>query len=54
MTPLREMANGETFGTHRRRSIYAGYGKVTGSQEKPGCKITLNGKWLEYKTFLSQ
>ncbi len=25
--------------------------KVTGSQGEARCKITLNGKWLEYKTF---
>ena len=25
--------------------------KVTGSQVEARCKITLNGKWLEYKTF---
>jgi cyanate lyase len=26
-------------------------GKVTVSQGEARCKITLNGKWLEYKTF---
>jgi len=24
--------------------------RVTGSQGEAGCKITLNGKWLEYQT----
>ena len=25
--------------------------RVTGSQGEARCKITLNGKWLEYQTF---
>ena len=25
--------------------------QLTGSQGEARCKITLNGKWLEYKTF---
>ncbi|MGH7231350.1 MAG: cyanase [Nitrospiraceae bacterium] len=49
---LREMAN-ETFGDGIMSAIdfTIDMEKVTGSQGEARCKITLNGKWLEYKTF---
>lgn len=49
---LREMAN-EMFGDGIMSAIdfTIDMEKVTGSQGEPRCKITLNGKWLEYKTF---
>jgi cyanate lyase len=50
--PLREMAN-EMFGDGIMSAIdfTIDVEKVTGSQGEARCKITLNGKWLEYKTF---
>ena len=50
--PLREMAN-EMFGDGIMSAIdfTLDMEKVTGSQGEARCKITLNGKWLEYKTF---
>ncbi|GMV50283.1 MAG: Cyanate hydratase [Nitrospirae bacterium] len=49
---LREMAN-ELFGDGIMSAIdfTIDMEKVTGSQGETRCKITLNGKWLEYKTF---
>lgn len=49
---LREMAN-ETFGDGIMSAIDFSLDmeKVKGSQGEDRCKITLNGKWLEYKTF---
>ncbi len=49
---LREMAN-EMFGDGIMSAIdfTIDVDKVTGSQGEARCKITLNGKWLEYKTF---
>ncbi|MXX11762.1 MAG: cyanase [Nitrospira sp. SB0677_bin_15] len=49
---LREMAN-ETFGDGIMSAIDFSIDmeKVKGSQGEDRCKITLNGKWLEYKTF---
>jgi cyanate lyase len=49
---LREMAN-EMFGDGIMSAIdfTIDMEKVTGSQGEARCKITLNGKWLEYKTF---
>ena len=49
---LREMAN-EMFGDGIISAIdfTVDMEKVTGSQGETRCKITLNGKWLEYKTF---
>lgn len=49
---LREMAN-EMFGDGIMSAIdfTLDMEKVTGSQGEARCKITLNGKWLEYKTF---
>jgi cyanate lyase len=49
---LREMAN-ETFGDGIMSAIDFSIDmeRVTGSQGEARCKITLNGKWLEYKTF---
>jgi len=49
---LREMAN-ETFGDGIMSAIdfTIDMERVTGSQGEARCKITLNGKWLEYKTF---
>ena len=49
---LREMAN-EMFGDGIMSAIHftLDMEKVTGSQGEARCKITLNGKWLEYKTF---
>lgn len=49
---LREMAN-ELFGDGIMSAIdfTIDMEKVTGSQGEARCKITLNGKWLEYKTF---
>lgn len=49
---LREMAN-EMFGDGIMSAIdfTIDVEKVTGSQGEARCKITLNGKWLEYKTF---
>ncbi len=49
---LREMAN-ETFGDGIMSAIdfTLDMEKVTGSQGETRCKITLNGKWLEYKSF---
>ena len=48
---LREMAN-EMFGDGIMSAIdfTVDMEKVTGSQGEVRCKITLNGKWLEYKT----
>ncbi len=50
--PLREMAN-EMFGDGIMSAIdfTIDVEKVTGAQGEARCKITLNGKWLEYKTF---
>jgi cyanate lyase len=50
--PLREMAN-EMFGDGIMSAIDFSIDmeRVTGSQGEARCKITLNGKWLEYKTF---
>jgi cyanate lyase len=50
--PLREMAN-EMFGDGIMSAIdfTIDVERVTGSQGEARCKITLNGKWLEYKTF---
>jgi len=50
--PMREMAN-EMFGDGIMSAIdfTLDMEKVTGSQGEARCKITLNGKWLEYKTF---
>lgn len=49
---LREMAN-EMFGDGIMSAIDFSIEmeKVKGSQGEDRCKITLNGKWLEYKTF---
>ena len=49
---LREMAN-EMFGDGIMSAIdfTVDMEKVTGSQGETRCKITLNGKWLEYKSF---
>ena len=49
---LREMAN-ETFGDGIMSAIdfTIDMEKVTGPQGEARCKITLNGKWLEYKRF---
>ena len=49
---LREMAN-ERFGDGIMSAIDFSLDmeKVKGSQGEDRCKITLNGKWLEYKTF---
>lgn len=49
---LREMAN-EMFGDGIMSAIdfTLDMEKVTGSQGEARCKIMLNGKWLEYKTF---
>lgn len=49
---LREQAN-EMFGDGIMSAIdfTLDMEKVTGSQGEARCKITLNGKWLEYKTF---
>ncbi|MCS6927748.1 MAG: cyanase [Candidatus Binatia bacterium] len=49
---LREMAN-EMFGDGIMSAIdfTIDMEKVIGSQGEARCKITLNGKWLEYKTF---
>ena len=49
---LREMAN-EMFGDGIMSAIDFSIDmeKVKGSQGEDRCKITLNGKWLEYKTF---
>ena len=49
---LREMAN-EMFGDGIMSAIdfTVDMEKVTGSQGETRCKITLNGKWLQYKTF---
>ncbi len=49
---LREMAN-EMFGDGIMSAIDFSIDmeKVKGTQGEDRCKITLNGKWLEYKTF---
>ncbi|GKS60421.1 cyanate hydratase [Nitrospira sp.] len=49
---LRDMAN-EMFGDGIMSAIDFSLDmeKVIGSQGEARCKITLNGKWLEYKTF---
>jgi cyanate lyase len=49
---LREMAN-EMFGDGIMSAIdfTIDMERVTGSQGEARCKITLNGKWLEYKKF---
>jgi len=49
---LRDMAN-EMFGDGIMSAIDFSLDmeKVKGSQGEDRCKITLNGKWLEYKTF---
>jgi cyanate lyase len=49
---LREMAN-EMFGDGIMSAIdfTIDMERVTGTQGEARCKITLNGKWLEYKTF---
>jgi cyanate lyase len=49
---LREQAN-ELFGDGIMSAIdfTLDMEKVIGSQGEARCKITLNGKWLEYKTF---
>ena len=49
---MREQAN-EMFGDGIMSAIdfTLDMGKVTGSQGEARCKITLSGKWLEYKTF---
>jgi cyanate lyase len=49
---MREQAN-ELFGDGIMSAIDFSLDmeKVTGSQGEARCKITLNGKWLEYKTF---
>jgi len=49
---LREQAN-EMFGDGIMSAIdfTLDMERVTGSQGEVRCKITLNGKWLEYKTF---
>ena len=49
---LREQAN-EMFGDGIMSAIdfTIDMERVTGSQGEARCKITLNGKWLEYKTF---
>ena len=49
---MREQAN-EMFGDGIMSAIdfTLDMDKVTGSQGEARCKITLNGKWLEYKTF---
>ena len=50
--PLREMAN-EMFGDGIMSAIdfTIDMERVIGSHGEARCKITLNGKWLEYKTF---
>jgi cyanate lyase len=49
---MREMAN-EMFGDGIMSAIDFSIDmeKVTGSAGEARCKITMNGKWLEYKTF---
>jgi cyanate lyase len=49
---MREQAN-EMFGDGIMSAIdfTLDMEKVTGTQGEARCKITLNGKWLEYKTF---
>ncbi len=49
---MREQAN-EMFGDGIMSAIdfTLDMEKVTGGQGEARCKITLNGKWLEYKTF---
>ena len=49
---LREMAN-EMFGDGIMSAIdfTVDMERVTGAQGEARCKITLNGKWLEYKRF---
>lgn len=49
---MREQAN-EMFGDGIMSAIdfTLDMEKVTGSQGEARCKITFNGKWLEYKTF---
>nr|MBI3612593.1 cyanase [Nitrospirota bacterium] len=49
---MREQAN-EMFGDGIMSAIdfTLDMERVTGSQGEARCKITLNGKWLEYKTF---
>lgn len=49
---MREQAN-EMFGDGIMSAIdfTLDMEKITGSQGEARCKITLNGKWLEYKTF---
>jgi cyanate lyase len=49
---MREQAN-EMFGDGIMSAIDFSLDmeKVTGTQGEARCKITLNGKWLEYKTF---
>jgi cyanate lyase len=49
---MREMAN-EMFGDGIMSAIdfTIDMERVTGTQGEARCKITLNGKWLEYKTF---
>ena len=49
---MREMAN-EMFGDGIMSAIdfTLDMERVTGSQGEARCKITLNGKWLEYKKF---
>lgn len=49
---MRELAN-EMFGDGIMSAIdfTIEMEKVTGTQGEARCKITLNGKWLEYKTF---
>lgn len=49
---MRDMAN-EMFGDGIMSAIdfTMDMEKVTGTQGEARCKITLNGKWLEYKTF---
>ena len=49
---MREMAN-EMFGDGIMSAIdfTIDMERVTGAQGEARCKITLNGKWLEYKTF---
>jgi cyanate lyase len=49
---MRDMAN-EMFGDGIMSAIdfTIDMERVTGAQGEARCKITLNGKWLEYKTF---
>ncbi|WP_455241460.1 cyanase [Petrachloros mirabilis] len=49
---MREQAN-EMFGDGIMSAIDFSLDmeKITGAQGETRCKITLNGKWLEYKTF---